>query len=55
MPRRPEQVRLRQRHGLRLDITFFTGHMTAPTGAAVAVVGITPPHASRLQVVSSGA
>src|SRR5690606_8961071 len=43
------------RHGLRLDITFFTGHMSGPNWAPRWLLSTDPAHASRLQVVSDGA
>lgn len=43
------------RHGLRLDVTFFTGHMSGPNWAPGWLLSADPAHASRLQVVSGGA
>ncbi|HZJ08984.1 MAG TPA: hypothetical protein VFD39_04765, partial [Trueperaceae bacterium] len=41
-------------HGLGLDITFFTGHMSGPNWAPRWLLSDDPAHASRLQVVSRG-
>lgn len=42
------------RHGLRLDITFFTGHMSGPNWAPGWLLSSAPADASKLQVVSGG-
>lgn len=42
------------RHGLRLDLTFFTGHMSGPNWAPSWLLSDAPSDASRLQVVSGG-
>lgn len=41
-------------HGLRLDITLFTGHMSGPNWAPRWLLSDASEHASRLQVVSRG-
>ena len=42
------------RHGLRLDLTFFTGHMSGPNWAPGWLLSDAPADASKLQVVSAG-
>ena len=42
------------RHGLLLDVTFFTGHMSGPNWAPGWLLSGSPADASRLQVVSGG-